>query len=129
MNALVAGVQVAVAVAPLPLRATALHSVVGEPPEYGVEVNVTVPAGVAEVLVLVTLAVKVTLFPFVRGFAVAPATGPQLGSTHQRAARAGMGGISTRNPQPWPPNPGRFVSSNCPVGDKSGQNFIFGNVW
>jgi hypothetical protein len=69
VKALVA--QVAVAVAPLPLRAAALHSVVVEPLGYGVEVNVTVPVGVAEVLVLVTLAVKVTLFPFVSGFAVA----------------------------------------------------------
>jgi hypothetical protein len=48
--------------------------VVGKPPELGVEVNVTVPVGAVLVLVLVTLAVKVTLFPFVRGFAVAPET-------------------------------------------------------
>jgi hypothetical protein len=69
VKALVA--QKAVAVAPLPLRAIVLHSGVAEPLGNGVEVNVTVPVGVAVVLALVTLAVKVTLVPFVRGFAVA----------------------------------------------------------
>jgi hypothetical protein len=58
--------QVAVTVAPLPLKGASLHSVVAP------LLNVTEPVGVADVLVLVTLAVKVTPAPVETGFSVEP---------------------------------------------------------